>query len=146
MSTKRRAAEPPTRDDLSHAGGREHGYPRPQLQRAGWVSLNGTWSFALDPEARHRDPGGVAWDREIEVPFAPEAARSGVGETGFFRACWYRRRIEAPELRPGERLVLHFGAVDYEATVWIGGSRAAHHVGGGTSLRARGTQLIGPGP
>ncbi|MFT3767008.1 MAG: glycoside hydrolase family 2 TIM barrel-domain containing protein [Minicystis sp.] len=132
MTTKRAEAEPLTRDDLSNAGGRVHGHPRPQLRRAGWSSQNGTWSFALDPEATWRNPGEVAWDRTIEVPFAPETARSGVGERGFFRACWYRRTIEVPALRPGERLILHFGAVDYEATVWIDGHRAAHHTGGYT--------------
>jgi beta-galactosidase/beta-glucuronidase len=143
MSDERFEADPFHRDDLSRAGGRVHGYPRPQLQRAGWVSLNGTWAFALDPEAAWRKPGEVRFDRRIEVPFAPETARSGVGEAGFYRACWYRRTLDVPELRPGERLVLHFGAVDYEATVWIDGARAAHHTGGYTPFSADITELVG---
>ena len=66
---------------------REHGYPRPQLRRAGWVCLNGLWDFAFDPRARWTAPEEVTWDRTILVPFAPETARSGIGETGFFDAC-----------------------------------------------------------
>jgi beta-galactosidase/beta-glucuronidase len=108
------------------------GYPRPQLRRDGWVSLNGPWDFALDPTGIWRSPSHVQWDRTIRVPFAPEAPASGVGITSFFRSCWYRRRIPVPALGEGERLLLHFGAVDYEATVWAGGLLVGHHVGGYT--------------
>jgi len=72
------------------------GYPRPQLVRALWYSLNGQWDFALDPEGRWRIPQDVLWDDHLEVPFAPEAPSSGVAQTGFFLACWYRRHIELP--------------------------------------------------
>ena len=75
------------------------GYPRPQLQRDRWASLNGTWEFALDVEGRWRAPNEVSWDRRIVVPFAPETAASGIGETGFFRACWYRRALQRPQLQ-----------------------------------------------
>ena len=132
MTTNRAGTERPLEDEVSRAGDRQRGYPRPQLRRSDWLSLNGTWSFALDPEATWRAPDEVAWDRTIEVPFSPETARSGVEDNSLFRACWYRRAIEAPELRRGERLILHFGAVDHEATVWIGRSRVAHHEGGYT--------------
>ena len=137
------AAEPSPGADLSIAGGRAHGYPRPQLRRAGWESLNGAWSFALDPEARFREPADVGWEGFIEVPFAPETARSGVCARGLFRAVWYRRTIAVPELRGGERLMLHFGAVDYDATVWVAGSRAAHHTGGYTPFSVDITDLVG---
>jgi glycosyl hydrolase family 2 len=141
MSTKRAATEQPAQDDVSRAGGRVHGYPRPQLRRADWTSLNGTWSFALDPKGTWRAPHEVAWDRAIEVPFSPETARSGVGDHSLFRVTWYRREIEAPALGEGERLILHFGAVDYEATVWIGPSRVAHHEGGYTPFSIDITEL-----
>ena len=109
-----------------------HGYPRPQLQRSDWISLNGEWDFALDPEAEWETPSQVRWSRTIVVPFSPETPASGIGDTGFYRACWYRRVHVAPRLARGERLLLHFGAVDYAATVWINGARAANHEGGYT--------------
>src|SRR4051812_39566814 len=110
-------------------------HPRPQLERAGWVSLDGAWDFALDPEARWTVPGQVQWDATIRVPFAPETPASGVGETGFFRACWYRRTFTAgpPD---GGRLLLHFGAVDYAAAVWVNGALVAQHEGGYTPFAA----------
>lgn len=108
------------------------GYPRPQLRREGWISLNGSWDFALDPAGAWRAPAHVEWDRAIRVPFAPEAPASGVGVTSFFRACWYRRTVAVPRVADGERLLLHFGAVDYEATVWAGDVLVGHHAGGYT--------------
>lgn len=125
-------------------GGR--GYPRPQLRRPGWTSLDGGWEFALDPEARWRRPDEVRFDRRIVVPFAPETPRSGVGETGFFRACWYRRTFERPALGPEERLILHFGAVDHEAAVWLNGARCVRHAGGYTPFEADVTDLLVEGP
>jgi beta-galactosidase/beta-glucuronidase len=107
-------------------------YPRPQLRRAGAVSLDGAWDFALDPAACWREPGEVAWDQTIFVPFAPETPRSGVGDTGFFSACWYRRTIAPVTLAEGERLMLRFGAVDDMATVWVNGRLAGTHTGGYT--------------
>ncbi|HEU4534324.1 MAG TPA: glycoside hydrolase family 2 TIM barrel-domain containing protein [Polyangiaceae bacterium] len=123
------------------------GYPRPQLRRDSWISLNGPWDFALDPEGRWGLPGEVAWDGSIEVPFAPEVARSGVGDAGLYRACWYRRRLELPPLAPDERLFLHFGAVDYEASVWLDGALVAQHEGGYTPFEVDlSDYLARPGP
>src|SRR5947208_8921907 len=85
-----------------------HGYPRPLLRRERWVNLNGTWEFAIDAEARWEDAAAVKWEHAIEVPFAPETPASGVQETGFFKACWYRRAFAAPKIAEGERVVLHF--------------------------------------
>src|SRR4051794_36775843 len=87
-------------------------HPRPQLERAGWASLNGEWDFAIDPEGCWSLPDEVPWKAHIRVPFAPETAASGVGDTGFYQACWYRRAFVAPPLSEGDRLLLHFGAVD----------------------------------
>ncbi|MCU1383038.1 MAG: Beta-galactosidase [Acidobacteria bacterium] len=110
----------------------ERGYPRPQLCRANWQSLNGEWDFALDPKAAWNEPRDVTWNARIVVPFAPETEASTVHETGFFRACWYRRTVAATTLQEGERLLLHFGAVDYVATVWCNDHLAARHEGGYT--------------
>src|SRR5947208_3235753 len=111
-------------------GGR--GYPRPQLVRKQWTSLNGRWDFAIDSDGVWQAPRDVTWKETIEVPFAPETPASGVNCTGFFRACWYRRQITPPRAKSGERLLLHFGAVDYRAKVWVNDWLAGSHEGGYT--------------
>jgi len=90
------------------------------------------------------------FDKSILVPFSPETAASRIGDTGFYRACWYRRMFEAYRDRPERRLLLHFCAVDYFAKVWLNGALAATHEGGYTPftidvtelLRADGTQHL----
>jgi hypothetical protein len=79
-----------------------------------------------------RNPSEVSWTSEIRVPFAPETPASGVTHRGFFRACWYRRRVRLPPVPPDGRLHLHFGAVDYEAAVWADGKLLGRHRGGYT--------------
>jgi beta-galactosidase/beta-glucuronidase len=118
-----------TSDQLDGYG---RGYPRPQLRRDAWWSLNGDWDFAIDAPGLWQTPDHVDWSDSIEVPFSPETAASGIENTGFYRACWYRRRIETPVLLAGQRLVLHFGAVDYRATVWINETCVGEHLGGYT--------------
>ena len=117
-------------------------YPRPQLERDTWTSLNGSWDFAIDTEGLWHQPHQVQWDSSILVPFAPETAASGIAETGFFQGCWYRRTFEIPQLESGSRLMLHFGAVDYKATVWIGDRLAGTHEGGHTPFGFDITALI----
>ncbi len=124
------------------AAGTGHGYPRPQLERREWTSLNGTWDFALDPEARWRLPSQVTWSDRIVVPYSPETEASGIGDTGFYKSCWYRRTIETPAAAPGERVLLHFGAVDYAATVWVDDVRVARHKGGYTPFTVDITDAI----
>lgn len=119
-----------------------HGYPRPQLRREGSINLNGPWLFAIDAEGRWSSPGDVRWEATIEVPFAPETAASGIGDTSMFRACWYRRAVRVARPADGRRLLLHFGAVDYAATVWVNGHRAATHEGGYTPFSADITDLL----
>jgi beta-galactosidase/beta-glucuronidase len=119
-----------------------HEYPRPQLRRDEWTSLNGTWDFALDPEGQWISPTEVPWDASIVVPFAPETEASGIGHPGFYLSCWYRRTFVAPPLAAGERLILHFGAVDYCATVWVNGVLAARHEGGYTPFHVDVTGLL----
>src|SRR5215218_1351042 len=108
------------------------GYPRPQMQREGWESLNGEWDAALDVDSRWTIPDEVSWNRRIVVPFAPEAPLSGINDHSFFHAVWYRRVIECPSLGPDQRWLLHFGAVDYQATVWADNRIVGQHVGGYT--------------
>jgi len=121
-----------------------HGYPRPQMKRAEWYCLDGEWEFSLDPDSRHRLPDEPLFERRIRVPFAPEAPLSRIHFTGFFRSCWYRTSFETPALQPGDRLLLHFGAVDYRATVWINGHAALEHEGGYTPFFAEITGFLNP--
>jgi beta-galactosidase/beta-glucuronidase len=120
-------------------------HPRPHLQRSRWDSLDGRWEFALDREARWSHPDEVAWERSIFVPFAPETLLSGVHEEGFFRSCWYRRDQEIAPAEAEERIFLHFGAVDFAASVWVDGALAGHHVGGYTPFSFDITELPRPG-
>ena len=79
--------------------------------------LDGAWDFAIDADARHTAPEEVTWDRQIRVPFAPETQASGIGDTGFLPGVLVSAHASTPPpLSGGQRLLLHFGAVDYEAT------------------------------
>jgi beta-galactosidase/beta-glucuronidase len=76
------------------------------------------------------------------VPFSPETSASGVGNTGFFRRCWYRRRVVIDALAPGQRVFLRFGAVDHAATVWVNGTWVGAHEGGYTPFHFDVTSLV----
>ena len=121
------------------------GYPRPQLRRRHWQSLNGRWEFALDPDGLLENPQSVRWHQTINVPFAPETQASGVRHTGLFKACWYRFVIDPPPVPEGHRLHLHFGAVDYQATVWANACRVCMHQGGYTPFTCDLTPFVSGG-
>ena len=118
-------------------------YPRPQLQRSHWLCLNGAWKFTFDDVGKYAQPNDISdWTHTIEVPFAPETARSGIGDTGFHPNCWYEREFDVPE---GEgRVLLHFGAVDYKARVWVNGQFIIEHEGGHTPFSADITPVLNP--
>ena len=108
-------------------------YPRPQLVRDQWQSLNGEWDFEFDPERRYRLPADpIPWSRKITVPFCPESALSGIGDTGFHPVCWYRLYFDLAQR--GARTMLHFGAVDYRCRVWVNRHLVNEHEGGHTSF------------
>lgn len=131
-------------------------YPRPQLRRERWLNLNGTWRFAID----HDDVGKAAgWNNSssteldlgngpigdsILVPFCPEARLSGVGDAGYHDVVWYGRTFTQLPHTIGERVLMHFGAVDYRAEVWINGELATRHEGGHTPFTADITDLLLP--
>jgi len=102
------------------------------MQRADWTSLNGEWDVALDREGAWLSPDDVDWARRIVVPFSPEVPLSGINDDTFYRAVWYRRSVECPALDDDQRWLLHFGAVDYHATVWVDGRVVGEHWGGYT--------------
>lgn len=103
-------------------------YPRPQLVREGWTNLNGLWDYAIRPRG---DDAPEEYDGKIRVPFAVESALSGVmRRVGADNRLWYRRTIEATAGRNGQRLLLHFGAVDWRTQIWIDGQLVGEHAGG----------------
>jgi len=113
-------------------------HPRPQSTRPDWLILNGTWDFERDRGDSGLERGLLERElaEEILVPFAPESIASGIGDVDFLTAVWYRRRVRIPAGWSGRRVLLHFGAVDHDATVWVGGEEVARHRGGFTSFTA----------
>ncbi|MCF7974167.1 MAG: beta-galactosidase [Phycisphaerae bacterium] len=103
-------------------------YPRPQMVRAHWTNLNGLWDYAI--VAKDADQP-QQWDGEILVPFAVESVLSGVKKPVLpEQRLWYHRTFERPAVKIGERVLLHFGAVDWQCTLWLNGRKVGDHTGG----------------
>ncbi|MBO1334533.1 glycoside hydrolase family 2 protein [Streptomyces sp. VRA16 Mangrove soil] len=122
-------------------------YPRPQFARDAWLNLNGTWQFEIDRSdtglergLRERELTGA-----ITVPFCPESELSGIGETDFLEAVWYRRTVTVPAGWTDARVLLHFGAVDHDTTVWANGVEVARHRGGFTPFTVDLGEAAAPG-
>jgi beta-galactosidase/beta-glucuronidase len=124
-------------------------HPRPDRVRADWQTLNGTWEFDFDPEDRGLAGGWFrgtrALSRTIVVPYCPESRLSGIADTSPHEVVWYRRRIAVPEAWRSRRVWLHFGAVDYEARVWLNGDEVGRHRGGHTPFGFDVTDHLKPG-
>ncbi|RYU13870.1 glycoside hydrolase family 2 [Nocardioides iriomotensis] len=124
-------------------------HPRPQLVRGTWRSLNGWWEHAVTPADVSEPPADGAWDGRILVPFSPEAPLSGVGrQVQPDELLWYRRTLDVPTgfVPPGGRLLLHFGAVDQTATVYVDGQEVGDHHGGYLPFTVDLTDAVSPGP
>ena len=103
-------------------------YPRPQMVRPEWTNLNGLWQYSIQPKDA---PKPEQWDGRILVPFAVESALSGVMKAVEpDQKLWYRRTFETPAPADGGRLLVHFGAVDWQCTVWVNGKEVGSHTGG----------------
>lgn len=102
-------------------------YPRPAMEREEWVNLNGRWEFQFTQEI---DKDKISWEKaqEIIVPFAPEAALSGIAQHD--DRMWYKRTFTVPEDWDGRRIRINFGAVDYESEVFVNGQSLGVHEGG----------------
>ena len=123
----------------------ETSYPRPQLQRGNWLNLNGDWKFAYDDDGLWQQPNQVSeWSRTIVVPFTPESKRSGIHDTGFHANCWYERSFDLEPSQDSNRVLLHFGAVDYRARVWINHQFVGEHEGGHTPFSFDITSVLNP--
>ncbi len=123
-------------------------YPRPQMKRIEWINLNGIWEFEIDHgksgiERRLYEADSLSM--KINVPFCPESKLSGIEHKDFMDAVWYRREFVVPNEYKGKRILLHFGAVDYEAHVWINSKFAGRHKGGYTSFSFDITDYANPG-
>lgn len=122
-------------------------YPRPQMLRPAWHDLGGPWDFAQDDDM-NRSLSDVTFDRTITVPYPPESPASGIHDTSFLPCVWYRRSFGTDELRSAgwdenhPRTLLHFGAIDHSATVWLNGQVVATHGGGQTPFVADVTDAI----
>ena len=96
-------------------------YPRPDFQREKWLPLNGEWDFSFDEPI---------FDQKILVPFACETKLSGIHDTSFHNAVWYRRSFSLPEPMHDRQILLHFGAVDYTCRLWVNDQFIREHTGG----------------
>ncbi len=104
-------------------------YPRPQMVRENWQNLNGLWDYALTPSQQTTLP--TAFAGKILVPFAIEAALSGVGQrVGKDSVLWYSTKVSVPAGFRKNKVLLHFGAVDWQCEVWVNGKKAGTHEGG----------------
>ena len=124
-------------------------YPQPQFQRDRWQSLNGPWQFEFDDDDAGLDGGWASgshpFSRNIIVPYCFESRLSGIGDTAFHPWIWYRRSVTVPDDWKGQRVLLHFGAVNYWSMVWINGKLAGSHEGGFTPFTLDITPLLTPG-
>lgn len=114
-------------------------HPKPQFMRENWMNLNGKWEFEFDfgnsGLAREMYKNEKEYSKVIEVPFCPESKLSGIEYKDFMNAVWYRREVEFTRDQLENRVILHFGAVDYIATVYVNEKKVGMHKGGSVSFQ-----------
>ncbi len=104
-------------------------YPRPQLVRGNWQNLNGSWQYAITPKTQESAP--ASFDGQILVPYPVESALSSVGKrVGKDKLLWYKKSISLLKPSGDQRVLLHFGAVDWQCDVFVNGTRVGRHEGG----------------
>jgi hypothetical protein len=114
-------------------------YPRPQLKRDSYLNLNGAWNYAIT----ETEAPPEKYEGEILVPFSPESELSGVNRTlSPSQTLWYRRTVRLPDGFNRGKVLLHFGAVDQLATVYVNGEELASHVGGYTPFSLNITEAL----
>lgn len=124
-------------------------HPRPDFQRERWLNLNGLWQFELDPDnigmSSGWQGGRRSFSREIAVPFPWESPLSGIHRPDYQGAAWYQRTFIVPEDWRDRRIFLKFGAVDWEARVWVNGTFLGVHRGGYSPFEFDITDVLRPG-
>lgn len=123
-------------------------HPDPQFQRKDWLNLNGEWDFEFDFGNSGLRAGVLEkdeWSRKINVPFCPESKLSGIEYTDFIAAVWYRKSVTVTEAQLEGRVLIHFGAVDYETYLYVNGEEAGYHKGGYTSFTFDITEFLTAG-
>ena len=122
-------------------------YPRPQFVRPDWLCLNGEWQFEVDAGDSGLERGLLEQDltQSIVVPFCPESQLSGIDDQDYMNAVWYRREVAIPAQWINRRILLHFQAVDYDATVWVNGKEVGRHRGGFTPFTCDLSTAASPG-
>ena len=118
-------------------------YPRPIMERSDWKNLNGLWKYAITPKGT---PAPAAYQGDILVPFAVESSLSGVGKMiNEKEELWYQRTFDVPSAWRGKQILLHFGAVDWKAEVWVNDVKVGEHTGGFTSFYFDITSVLNKG-
>lgn len=120
-------------------------YPRPQFERSSWISLNGAWEFQFDDDqcgVHERWFTQKSLKQHIQVPFCYQSQLSGIGTSKFHDTVWYKRKFNVPASFEGKRILLHFGAVDYLAEVWVNGHFVVSHEGGHTPFQTDVTNVL----
>ena len=118
-------------------------YPRPLMERPEWMNLNGLWKYAITPKGT---PAPAAYQGDILVPFAVESSLSGVGKMiNEKEELWYQRTFDIPSAWRGKQILLHFGAVDWKAEVWVNDVKVGEHTGGFTPFYFDITSVLNKG-
>lgn len=118
-------------------------YPRPIMERSDWKNLNGLWKYAITPKG---NPAPAAYQGDILVPFAVESSLSGVGKMiNEKEELWYQRTFDVPSAWRGKQVLLHFGAVDWKAEVWVNDVKVGEHTGGYTPFYFDVTSVLNKG-
>ncbi len=120
-------------------------HPNPQSERKNWANLNGEWDFEFDFGNSKFESGILekdSWDNKILVPFCPESKLSGIEYIDFIPAVWYRKNINITAEELEGKVILHFGAVDYEAKIYVNGKKSGTHKGGYASFSIDITEFL----
>ena len=106
-------------------------HPKPQFERKQWKNLNGTWQFEFDHgnsgEARKLYCSDVSYSEQINVPFCPESKLSSIEYKDFMHSIWYKRTFVIEKEQLQNNIFMHFGAVDYKATIYINEKNCGTH-------------------